>query len=233
MSDPQIVPKKAVIALVSGGKDSTLAVELALESGIAVSNLFTMIPKRTDSYMFHTPALNIMPLFAEAIGQPLITAPTSGDPENEIDDLLEALRPLSPKMLIAGAIASEYQYSRIQKICQILQCNGFFPLWHKSPWEILDLLQNRNYTIVFTGVSAMGLDQSWLGRLFDHQAKKELRTLWGKYGVHPAGEGGEFETLVLDAPFFKSKIVLDSIEKEWDGTAGRLIIHKSHLELKK
>lgn len=225
--------KKNIVALVSGGKDSTLALDLALEQGLPVSLLFTMFPKRPDSFMFHTPALNILPLYAEAVGLPLHKASTSGLPSEETTDLLHALQALSPKILIAGAIASEYQFTRIQKICQQLNCEGVFPLWQKSPWEVLELLMERQYSVIFSGVAAMGLNQSWLGRPFDAKAIDDLKGLWQKYHVHPAGEGGEFETLVLDAPFFKSRIVLDSTETKWDGTAGHLLIHKAHLEAKK
>ncbi|KAK5618947.1 hypothetical protein CRENBAI_006862 [Crenichthys baileyi] len=39
-----------------------------------------------------------------------------------------------------------------------------------------------------------------------------LKQLSNKYGVHICGEGGEYETLTLDCPLFKKKIVIDEAE---------------------
>ncbi|ROI16546.1 Diphthine--ammonia ligase [Anabarilius grahami] len=39
-----------------------------------------------------------------------------------------------------------------------------------------------------------------------------LHELSEKYGVHICGEGGEYETLTIDCPLFKKKIVIDSAE---------------------
>ena len=41
------------------------------------------------------------------------------------------------------------------------------------------------------------------------------------YGVHVLGEGGEFETLVTDAPHMDRAIELE-YETEWDGTRGQI-----------
>jgi diphthamide synthase (EF-2-diphthine--ammonia ligase) len=39
-------------------------------------------------------------------------------------------------------------------------------------------------------------------------------------------EGGEGETFVLDAPFFNKRIVVDEVEKQWDGLRGVVWIKK-------
>jgi len=224
--------KGNVIALVSGGKDSTFALEIAIDNGMNVTKLFTMFPQRRDSYMFHTPALSIVPLFSKAVEIPLVTAETEGTPEKEFDDLLDALIPLHPDVLIGGAIASQYQYRRLKRISKVLGCELFFPLWHMAPTELLDNLLARRYSIIFSAVSAMGLNKDWLAKKLNTDTVKMLMKLAGTYGVHPAGEGGEYETLVLDAPFFKARIVLDSLKKEWDGMAGHIVVEQAHLEAK-
>lgn len=37
----------------------------------------------------------------------------------------------------------------------------------------------------------------------DNDAPQKQQRLKAQYGFHVAGEGGEYETLALDAPFFK------------------------------
>ena len=224
--------QNATVALMSGGKDSTLAIDLAMNQGIPVSHLFTMIPENPESYMFHTPALNIVPYIAQSVGIPLVTGTTKGVPDQEVHDLYRALAPLHPKILIAGAIASQYQYSRIMKLCHDLDCEGYFPLWHMDPKSVIELLLDREYAVIFSAVASMGLDASWVGRSLDKTALEELILLNEKYGVHIAGEGGEYETLVLDAPFFNSRIILDDVRVHWDGSAGRLEIKKIRVTTK-
>jgi diphthamide synthase (EF-2-diphthine--ammonia ligase) len=46
------------------------------------------------------------------------------------------------------------------------------------------------------------------------------------------GEGGEYETLVLDAPFFKRRIRIIEAEKVWKGQSGYYLVSKAELESK-
>ena len=51
-----------------------------------------------------------------------------------------------------------------------------------------------------------------------------------KYGISPAGEGGEFETLVLDAPHFKKRLAVERMEKEWHRDSGSVRVERVSLE---
>jgi len=44
----------------------------------------------------------------------------------------------------------------------------------------------------------------------------ELLSLSKKFGINPAGEGGEYETLVVNAPFFKCRLRVKEEGKEWE-----------------
>ena len=65
-------------ALVSGGKDSVLALYRAQKMGHSIEVLATMISERSDSYMFHFPNIHITDYVAKALEIPLVTAKTSG-----------------------------------------------------------------------------------------------------------------------------------------------------------
>ena len=56
--------------LFSGGKDSTLALHLAAQKEQVVC-LITVASKNKESYMFHTPNIDVTALQAEALGLPL------------------------------------------------------------------------------------------------------------------------------------------------------------------
>ena len=71
-----------------------------------------------------------------------------------------------------------------------------------------------------TGVAALGLDESWLGRRLDGAMVDDLVELQRKYGMHAALEGGEGETFVLDCPLFE-RADRDNLIEEALGWYGR------------
>ena len=76
--------------LFSGGKDSTLALHLAAEKEEVVC-LITVVSKNQESYMFHTPNIDVTVLQAEALGLPLVSVATEGQKEEELADLERAI----------------------------------------------------------------------------------------------------------------------------------------------
>jgi len=86
--------------------------------------------------------------------------------------------------------------------------------------------------IIVVQVAAYGMSESWLGRKLDDRAVDDLFVLNRKYGVHVMGEGGEYETLVLDAPVFKKRIAIGSYEKQWFDEQYRGCLEISDCELK-
>ena len=98
-----------VAVLVSGGKDSALALHRTLEQGNQVEHLVTMLPKSEDSWMFHSINIHLVDLFAEAAGIPLAKAETSGIKETELEDLRNLLATLDIEGVVSGAICSQYQ----------------------------------------------------------------------------------------------------------------------------
>jgi diphthamide synthase (EF-2-diphthine--ammonia ligase) len=53
-----------------------------------------------------------------------------------------------------------------------------------------------------------------------------------KYGVSLVGEGGEYESMVLDAPLFKKRIKVVEAQRVWKGQSGYLHITKARFEKK-
>jgi predicted ATP pyrophosphatase (TIGR00289 family) len=103
------------------------------------------------------------------------------------------------------------------------------PLWHREPLGILKEILNLQFEVIMTGVYAHGLGQEWLGRKIDQVAVDDLTKLNEQYGVSLVGEGGEYETLVLDAPFLKKRIVVVRAEKVWKGQSGYYLINEARL----
>lgn len=220
-----------VAVLYSGGKDSTFSAWYALSQGWEPT-LLSIIPKNPESYMFHFPNIRLASLGAQAMELPHIQKETAGAKEKELEDLKNALSPLEIDGVVSGAMASEYQKTRIERICHELGLRSFSPLWHKDPEQFLRELVSAGYEILFSGVYAYGLSREWVGKKIDLKTVEALLALNRKYGLHISGEGGEYETLVLDAPHFSRKIRIDESRVAWQGDSGFLEISKAHLEEK-
>lgn len=224
-----LVLELRVAALVTGGKDSTLALYHSLKKGYDVKFLVTMMPQREDSWMFHYPNIHLAELFAEAVGLPLVKGNTLGVKELELEDLKRLLEKLDVEGVVYGAISSQYQKSRIEKICKELKLKPIAPLWQENPKKLLQEILDLKFKVIIVGVYAYGFNISWLGREIDEKAVQELEELNRQHGISLIGEGGEYETLVVDAPFFKRSISLIETEKIWKGESGYLVIKKAKL----
>jgi ABC transporter with metal-binding/Fe-S-binding domain ATP-binding protein len=219
-----------VAALFSGGKDSVFAVYITQQYGWDVSHLVSLLPKKPDSWMFHSLNIQYTDLLAKAIDIPLVKRATAAEKEAELDDLTQVLQGLEIDGVISGAIASEYQRTRIEKICDEIGIKSFTPLWHKNQELLLRDQVKAGFHIIIVGVFASGFDETWLGKTIDEQTIDALVSLHEKYKINIAGEGGEFETLVLDGPLFSQKLVIDESLKEWNRDNGIFQVKSAHLE---
>ncbi len=196
------------VVLFSGGKDSVYAAGWALKQGYEVVLLTVRPPEY--SMMFHHPNIDATKLQAEAMGleQGLIETTE----EDWRDKLVAALTRLKAGAVVTGAVASTYQKSRIDAIAKELGIPSFAPLWHAGPKEMEGIL--RDFEVYVTAVSAEGLGPEFLG--------EPLRKLIDakKPNVHLFLEGGEGETFVANAPFFRKRITIRGWKKSWDGVRG-------------
>lgn len=219
--------------LFSGGKDSVFALSEALEEGHEIKTLITIISENPESYMYHVPNIGLTRLQAEAMGIPIILRTSKGEKEEELKDLNkaieEAIFQYRIEGVVSGAIYSNYQKNRIDAICDELGLGSFSPLWKRKPRDMLTEMVNRGFEIVISAVAAGGLGPEWLGREIDIKTIEELCTLHNTCYVCTGGEGGEFETLVLNAPFFKKKVKIIDAEKIWDGQSGVYNVKNSKL----
>jgi len=218
-----------IAALITGGKDSALALYRAIKQGYKVKYLVAMFPEREDSWMFHYPNIHMTEFFAEAAEIPLIKGKTAGIKEREVEDLRNLLAGLDVEGVVSGAVASKYQKARIDNVCKQLGLKSIAPLWGEKPEKLLKELLENDFEVIIVGVYALGFSQEWLGRKINEETVQELLKLREKYGISPIGEGGEYESLVLDAPYFKRKIQILETEKVWKENQGYLLVKKARL----
>ena len=153
-----------VAILASGGKDSTYASWWASLQGWEVVALVTVLVNGKDSMMFQLQNSWIAGLQAHSIGTSWKPVFSNGEEEKEIAELemgirgkdanllpLEDLLPEGVEMprdleiqngpleidgLVVGALRSDYQKTRIERMCERLGVRSFCPLWHKEPMDL-------------------------------------------------------------------------------------------------
>lgn len=211
--------------LFSGGKDSVYATYLAKKANYDISCLITVVSENKDSYMFHTPSIDKTRKQAKVMGIPLLIQETKGEKEKELKDLEKAIKLAIKKYkikgIVTGAIQSVYQASRIQIICNKLGIECFNPLWQKDEQEYLEELLKNKFKVMIVGVFAYPLDESWLGKIIDEKFIIDVKELNKKYKIHVAGEGGEFESFVLNCPLFKKELEVTKFEDSGSGNSWR------------
>tara|TARA_Y100000310_G_C20661778_1_gene805200 strand:- start:1066 stop:1749 length:684 start_codon:yes stop_codon:yes gene_type:complete len=223
--------------LFSGGKDSVFTLYYYLEQGWDVNCLISLKSANKQSWMFHTPAIETVELQSEALGISLILQETKGEKEKELADLEKALKKAKSKYKITGvcvgALLSDYQQERVNRVCHSLDLKCFAPLWHKKQEQLLREIIDLGFDVRIVGVASQGLGKDFLGKKIDKKTFEQFIELNKKFGFHVGGEGGEYESLVIDGPIFKKKIHLTKTKKVMlDEYTGTLQIEKAELKNK-
>ena len=103
----------------------------------------------------------------------------------------------------SGAIASTYQKNRVEKICERLGLTSIALMWNQDQPTLLQGMITSGMQAILIKVASYGLSQKHLGKTLQ-EMQPLLLELSASHGVHCCGEGGEFESLVLDCPLFKT-----------------------------
>src|ERR1700758_567645 len=112
-----------VAVLFSGGKDSTFATWIVLHQAWDIAALVTVRPSSEDSLMFHNPGIEWTSLQAKAMGLNHVIVDQNST--NTLADLEHALAELKSETaingVVTGAVASDYQKTRFDRLCDSLE----------------------------------------------------------------------------------------------------------------
>lgn len=223
----------ALFALYTGGKDSTLAILKALESGYKVDAILSITSENPYSYMFHTPNIKYTRLHAISMGMKHFLFKSSGEKDVEIDELetiLSYMKKVGYEGFVSGAVASRYQRNHLARLAGKLGLTSLTPLWGMDQKALLHECIVKGIEFMITRVAAWGLSKDMLGMVIDNERKVNmLISLSEKYGFNPTGEGGEYETFVLNAPNMRYRISIKDYEIMDEGDSATLIIKSARL----
>lgn len=209
-------------ALISGGKDSFLSALTAMEQGFEIDTGITVIPEN-DSMMYHVPNARWASLTCGLLD---IRSISTDEPS-----FLKTIKKMSGegyKAMVAGAIASNYQKSRLEAICTDHGLCLYTPLWLLNQEAVLQELITRGISAQIISVSAEGFNSGDLGRAIDSEYIIELKKRSEIYHFNIAGEGGEYESFVTS--FRKAEIKINSEKIVWEGSSGFIQIENADLK---
>ncbi len=189
--------------LFTGGKDSCLAL-LKTKPSL----LLAVIPKNSDSLLFHKPNEKILRQQAKLCKLPLIIE--EGDGNKVFIKLMRKAREKGVTKIIAGTFASDYQKDLTEKIARELGMKAEFPLWHKNPEKLWKEMIKKRMKVILVKIASEGIGKKWLGKVIGKKELKELIKLQKKYKFCLMGEGGDFETLCIKMPGWKKHMRIKS-----------------------
>jgi len=209
--------------------------------GWDVKALVTLCVSGDDSMMFQMDGVCVAGLQSASCGIPWLPIATRGSPEEEVNDLKRGLEgrtdpkadfdrfwpekwekseiilhdgELEIDALVTGALRSDYQRTRLDRMCSSLGIRSFSPLWHHGPHEHIRRFPSQGFDVILSSISADGLGEEWIGRKLSRKAVEELILTSKRFRFNADGEGGEYETLVVKAPHMENSINLEG-EKHW------------------
>ena len=201
-------PGMKVAALYSGGKDSTYALHWGYLQGLDIECLISVYP-REYSMLFHYPGIEATVYQAKAMNIDILYTNAVNNEEYTLYSLLkEAKEKYNVKGVIAGTLLSDYQRMRLAFITEKLGLSLYTPLWRIDQRSYMKEIVKNGIKFIITSVSSYGLSHKYIGRIITLELLNEILVIASKYGLNPAFEGGEAETLVIDAPLFKQKLMI-------------------------
>ncbi len=219
-----------VAILYSGGKDSTFAIDFAKEKGWDIRYLLSIKPNRTDCYLFHFATVEHTPVLANILGLNHTLLPcTVADPKQEAaivkDHVLKNEE--VDAIVLGGTGLQETQLRTLQETFQPHGIEVFAAHAGLDHDEVMNDMIAKGYDIRITQFASDGFDVSWLGRQIDASTLAEMKQRSEKFGFHVGGEGGYFDTFVVDGPIFNKKVDITAADKVMESQyAGHLVVDK-------
>jgi len=224
-----------VVGLISGGKDSIWNLHYCRHFGHDVVCVANLAPPagvyELDSYMYQTVGFDLLDDIAIALGLPLVRRIIAGEPKqidsntyvpaddgDEVEDLTLLLQDVleahpSTNAVSCGAILSNYQRLRVESVCSRLGLKVLSFLWRQDQRRLLQQMVDGGLDARIVKVASMGLGARHIGEsILNRSFSCHLHDLNRKWGVHVCGEGGEYESAVVDAPMYRSVVRILSSE---------------------
>jgi len=191
------------IASWSGGKDSCFACYEAMRQGYTVSRLVNFISKEFQRVSFHGTEAKLIEVQSQAVGIPLLQKETTREGyEQEFKEAVRGLIPSSLKGMVFGDIYLQEHKDWVERVCAELEIEAVEPLWGRNPGDVLSGFIGSGFEAVVVSAQAKFIGEEWIG----HRVDSDFVDYVKQKDIDVCGENGEYHTLVVDGPIFRSRI---------------------------
>ena len=191
------------IASWSGGKDGCFACYEAMRQGYKVSHLVNFISKELQRVSFHGTEARLIQLQSQALGIPLLQKETTWDGyEQEFKEAVRSLVPSGVKGMVFGDIYLQEHKDWVERVCGELGIEAMEPLWGRNTEEVISDFIDSGFEARIVSAKSEFIGKEWIGHRFDRFFVNHLSNM----GIDRCGENGEYHTLVVNGPIFKSRI---------------------------
>ena len=194
----------------SGGKDSCFALMQAIENGSALQVLVNMMNENGIISRSHGLPLSVLQEQAIAMDTPLIAIPTSWNDyeKNFTNTLLDIKTRFAVSTMVFGDIDLQAHRDWEEMVCTKAGIRASLPLWQKDRKQLVYKMLHAGIETMIVSCNTV-LGEHFLGQIITETLIPELEAR----GVDVCGENGEFHTLVINCPLFKTKVKVPAYEK--------------------
>ena len=187
----------------SGGKDGCFACYEAMRQGYQVTYLVNFTTQEHHRVSFHGTDTKLIQLQSEAIGIPLLQKETTWNRyEQEFKEAVRSLVPKGIKGMVFGDIYLQEHLDWVERVCGDIGIEAVEPLWGRNTKEIVSDFIDSGFKAVIVSAKSKLIGQEWMGRYVD----MDFISYLNERDIDPCGENGEYHTLVVNGPIFKSRI---------------------------
>ncbi|ENX38810.1 diphthine--ammonia ligase [Acinetobacter courvalinii] len=187
----------------SGGKDSSLALYHAMQTGTVIG-LIVMLEEQGQRSRSHAMPLDIIRAQADAVALPVyMTSSSWADYETRFIALLDQAKQHGAEVLVTGDLDMPEHGCWHDRVTQQVGLKLGMPLWLRPHREVVEeFIQLGFKSVIVTINLKLGMQVEDLGKILTLEYIQELEDR----GIDPCGEGGEFHTTVIDGPIFNKAI---------------------------
>lgn len=202
----------------SGGKDCCLALYRAINSSLDVRFLVNTISEDGERSRSHGISSEVIRMQSRALDIPVVQRRTTNDNYEEVFvDMLKGLK----KEGIEGGVFGDIDYPPHREweemVCRRADMQAYLPLWQENQKTLMQEFIDAGFESVIITVKVDFFSEDILGQKIDKYFLSHVEELAKTKDITPAGEAGEYHTLVVDGPIFKYRVALletDTIEKD-------------------
>lgn len=227
-----------VAILYSGGKDSTFAIEHAMQKGWNLKYLISVKPTRKDCFLFHYATVEQTKELAKMLDIPHFYVKCKvSDQVKEANIVKDIVENNQRKMkvdavVLGGTGLQETQLKSLQNALRALKVDAFAAHAGEEHDLVIEQMLNKGYEIMITQIASDGL-KDWLGKKITKENFLQLKKDSVKYGFHIGFEGGYADTLVIDCHLFSKRMVVEDMSIIFeDNYCGHVVINKYRMENK-